>query len=43
VEDLEQAYADRSLSAQSLRFDPRLKNVRGEPRYREFEKRLGLE
>ncbi|HYL37698.1 MAG TPA: winged helix-turn-helix domain-containing protein [Bryobacteraceae bacterium] len=42
LDDLEKAYAERSLSAQSLRFDPRLSKVRAEPRYREFAKRLGL-
>ena len=41
--DLEQAYTDRSLSAQSLRFDPRLNRVRMEPGYRQFVKRIGLE
>ena len=43
MDDLQKAYAERSLSAQSLRFDPRLSNLRDEPRYREFAKRIGLE
>ena len=42
VDELEQAYAERSLSAQSLRFDPRLNGVRNEPRYGALAKRLGL-
>ena len=42
VDELEQAYAERSLSAQSMRFDPRLNSVRKEPRYRVLAKRLGL-
>jgi DNA-binding winged helix-turn-helix (wHTH) protein/TolB-like protein len=42
VDELEQAYAERSLSAQSLRFDPRLNNVRKEPRYRVLAKKLQM-
>ena len=42
LEDLEKAFAERSLSAQCLRFDPRLKKVRNEPGFREFVKRIGL-
>jgi len=42
MDDLEKAYADRSLSAQALRFDPRLNNVRNEPRFHDFVKRIGL-
>src|SRR5579872_6850003 len=41
--DLERAYKERSLSAQSLRFDPRLNDLRGDPDYREFAKRLGVD
>jgi len=40
--ELEQAYREHSLSAQSLRCDPRLSNLRREPGYREFAKRLGV-
>ena len=43
LRELEEAYAERSLSAQSLLFDPRLSEVRKEPRYREFIKRIGLQ
>jgi DNA-binding winged helix-turn-helix (wHTH) protein/TolB-like protein/Tfp pilus assembly protein PilF len=42
VDELERAYAERSLSAQSLRFDPRLNNVRKEPRYLALAKKLQL-
>jgi len=42
LEDLERGYAERSLSAQSLRFDPRLNKVRTDPAYRDFVKRIGL-
>jgi Tfp pilus assembly protein PilF len=42
IDDLEKGYQDRSLSAQSLRFDPRLDSVRSEPRFHEFVKRIGL-
>jgi Tfp pilus assembly protein PilF len=42
LDDLEKAYAERSLSAQSLRFDPRLNHVRDEPRFHEFVRRIGL-
>jgi len=42
LEDLERGYAERSLSAQSLRYDPRLNNVRNAPAYRDFVKRIGL-
>jgi len=41
--ELEQAYKERSLSAQSLRFDPRLNDLRRDPDYREFAKRLGVD
>lgn len=40
--DLAKAYEDRSLSAQSLRFDPRLNNVRNETEFHDFVKRIGL-
>ncbi len=40
--DLERGYEDRSLSSQSLRFDPRLKEVRATPRFHEFARRVGL-
>jgi tetratricopeptide (TPR) repeat protein len=42
VDQLEQAYKERSLSAQSMRFDPRLNKVREEPRYRALAKKLQL-
>ncbi len=42
VDELEQAYKERSLSAQSMRFDPRLNKVREEPRYRALAKKLQL-
>ncbi len=42
LSDLQQAYSERSLSAQSLRFDPRLDSLRRDPDYRQFAKRLGL-
>jgi DNA-binding winged helix-turn-helix (wHTH) protein/TolB-like protein/tetratricopeptide (TPR) repeat protein len=42
LDDLEKAYTERSLSAQSLRFDPRLTNLRNEPRFHEFVRRIGL-
>jgi DNA-binding winged helix-turn-helix (wHTH) protein/TolB-like protein len=42
LEDLAKAYADRSLSAQSLLFDPRLNELRKDARYRELVKRIGL-
>lgn len=41
--ELEQAYKERSLSAQSLRFDPRLNDLRRDPDYHEFAKRLGVD
>jgi TolB-like protein/DNA-binding winged helix-turn-helix (wHTH) protein len=43
IEDIEKAYADRSLAAQSLLFDPRLKELRNESKYRAFAKRIGLD
>jgi len=42
LEDLERGYTERSLSAQSLRFDPRLNKIRTDPAYRDFVKRIGL-
>ena len=39
---LEQAYGERSLLPQSLRFDPRLNELRGDPRFQEFIRRTGL-
>jgi tetratricopeptide (TPR) repeat protein len=42
IGELERAYAERSLSAQSLRFDPRLNEVRKEPRYLDLAKKLHL-
>ena len=41
--ELEQAYKERSLSAQSLRFDPRLNDLRGDRDYQGFAKRLGVD
>ncbi len=40
--DLEQGYVERSLSAQSLLYDPRLADLRKEPQYLAFVKRIGL-
>ena len=42
VDELDRGYEERSLSAQSMRFDPRLNEVRKEPRYGVLAKRLGL-
>jgi tetratricopeptide (TPR) repeat protein len=42
LRELEQAYREHSLSAQSLRCDPRLDKLRSEPRYQEFAKNLGV-
>jgi DNA-binding winged helix-turn-helix (wHTH) protein/tetratricopeptide (TPR) repeat protein len=42
MDELEKAYAERSLSAPFLRFDPRLNNLRAEPRFQDFARRLGL-
>ncbi|HTS46408.1 MAG TPA: winged helix-turn-helix domain-containing protein [Bryobacteraceae bacterium] len=41
--ELQRAYKERSLSAQSLRFDPRLNDLRGDPDYHELAKRLGVD
>jgi DNA-binding winged helix-turn-helix (wHTH) protein/TolB-like protein len=40
--ELEQAYREHSLSAQSLRCDPRLNSLRRERLYQEFAKKLGV-
>jgi len=42
IDELEKAYAERSLSAAVLRFDPRLSNLRAEPRFQDFARRVGL-
>jgi DNA-binding winged helix-turn-helix (wHTH) protein/tetratricopeptide (TPR) repeat protein len=42
VDDLERAYAERSLPAPFLRLDPRLNNLRAEPRFQDFARRIGL-
>jgi tetratricopeptide (TPR) repeat protein len=42
VDDLERAYAERSLPAPFLRFDRLLNNVRAEPRFQAFARRNGL-
>ena len=42
IDELEKAYADRSLSAPVFRFDPRLNNLRAEPRFQDFVRRVGL-
>jgi tetratricopeptide (TPR) repeat protein len=42
IECLEKAYTERSLSAPFLRFDPRLANVREEPRFQGFVHSVGL-
>jgi tetratricopeptide (TPR) repeat protein len=42
LEDLRRGYQERSLSAQALKFDPRLGSVRRQAGYREFTKRIGL-
>jgi DNA-binding winged helix-turn-helix (wHTH) protein/TolB-like protein/Flp pilus assembly protein TadD len=39
---IEKAYAERSLSATSLRFDPRLNELRGDPRFQDFLRRTGM-
>lgn len=40
--ELEQAYNEHSLSAQSLRCDPRLNNLRREPGFQNFAKKLRI-
>jgi DNA-binding winged helix-turn-helix (wHTH) protein/tetratricopeptide (TPR) repeat protein len=42
IDELERAYAERSLSAPFLRCDPRLDSLRAEPRFQEFARGLGL-
>jgi tetratricopeptide (TPR) repeat protein len=42
IGELEKAYGERSLSAPFLRFDPRLNNLRTEPRFRDVARRIGL-
>jgi adenylate cyclase len=42
IDELDKAYAERSLSAPFLRFDPRLNTLRAEPRFQDFARRLGL-
>ncbi len=42
IDELERAYAERSLSAPLLRFDPRLNTLRAQPRFQDFARRLGL-
>jgi DNA-binding winged helix-turn-helix (wHTH) protein/TolB-like protein/Tfp pilus assembly protein PilF len=39
---LERAYNERALSPVALRWDPRLNGLRGEPRFRDFVRRVGL-
>jgi len=42
LESLQKAYAERSLSAPSLRFDPRLTDLRKEPSFHDFARSIGL-
>lgn len=42
LENLQKAYAARSLSAPSLRFDPRLTDLRKEPGFQDFARSIGL-
>ena len=42
IDELEKAFAERSLSAPVLRFDPRLDNLRAEPRFQDFARGVGL-
>jgi DNA-binding winged helix-turn-helix (wHTH) protein/TolB-like protein len=39
---LEKAYSERSLQPVSLRWDPRLNGLRGDPRFQDFMRRTGL-
>jgi tetratricopeptide (TPR) repeat protein len=39
---LEKAYGERSLQPVSLRWDPRLNGLRGDPRFQDFMRRTGL-
>jgi hypothetical protein len=40
--ELEQAFNEHSLSAQNLRCDPRLNELRQDPGYQNFARRLGV-
>jgi DNA-binding winged helix-turn-helix (wHTH) protein/TolB-like protein len=42
LKQLQKAYDERTLSAQSLRFDPRLNELRADPRFRDFMRRVGV-
>lgn len=42
LESLEKAYAERSLPAPFLRFDPRLSHLRKEPSFQDFARSIGL-
>ena len=39
---IEKAYAERSLSPVSLRFDPRLNDLRADRRFQDFMRRVGV-
>lgn len=43
LKSLEKAYGERSLQPVSLRWDPRLKELRGDPRFQDFMRRTGLQ
>jgi len=42
LSELEKAYSERSLSPVSLRFDPRLNDLRADPRFQDFMRRVGV-
>jgi TolB-like protein len=42
IDELEKAFAERSLSAPVLGFDPRLNSLRTKPRFQDFARRVGL-
>jgi len=42
LKSLEKAYSERSLSPLSLRWDPRLNGLRGDPRFQDFLRRTGI-
>jgi tetratricopeptide (TPR) repeat protein len=42
LKSLEKAYSERSLSPVSLRWDPRLNELRGDPRFQDFLRRTGM-